>query len=253
MKELEIGLERQEQQKQSLLAELEQLRQENRELTLANNTLRSEHSQSPLAFVPVSEQLQSSEQSSGNTIHIRGPSRQMRGFSAATRNVRGQGINPYEVRSFQPADLALVRQQLHYLFAPVIEVGERAPYDHLAGLAALAQSLPPQLRATPLQLQIPHSVFIDMIPSPSLRDRLVALDPHFSAAFVSELCGFLYGADEPGKVTIWGNDWLKEDAWEFSTCVFPQWGGWLLTEEWMDRSRFWCHHRREVSLLENNP
>ena len=117
------------------------------------------------------------------------------------------------------------------------------PQNHLTTLAALAPQLPPQLKPTELQLQTPHHVYVDMVPSPMLRDRLVAIGPANANTFMTQVCTIACDIEDTGQMTVWGEHWLNEFSWEFSAEVLERWGGWLLTSEWGQRANFWRRQR----------
>jgi hypothetical protein len=143
-----------------------------------------------------------------------------------------------------PNNIADIRRHLHLLFAPILDIAVISnPQSHLATLAALAPNLPSQLKPTGLQLQTPHHAYIDMIPSPSLRDRLIAVGPANSNSFMTQVCTIACDIEDTGQMTIWGEHWLNEFSWEFSAPVLERWGSWLLTQEWGQRANFWRRQR----------
>lgn len=143
-----------------------------------------------------------------------------------------------------PNNIAQIRQSLHGLFAPLLEMSVISnPQNHLATLAALAPSLPLQLKPTELQLRTPHHAYIDLIASPTLRDRLITIGPTNANSFMTQVCTIACEIEDTGQMTVWGEDWLNEFSWEFSADVLERWGGWLLTQEWGQRANFWRRHR----------
>lgn len=143
-----------------------------------------------------------------------------------------------------PNNIGEIRRSLHVMFAPILEIGViSSPQNHLATLRALAPTLPPQLKPSQLQLQTPHHAYIDMIPSPSLRDRLIAVGPANSNTFMTQACTIACDIEDTGQMIVWGEDWLNEFAWEFSAAVLERWGGWLLPQEWGQRANFWRRQR----------
>lgn len=143
-----------------------------------------------------------------------------------------------------PNNIREIRRSLHQLFAPILEIPVISnPQTHLATLAALESTLPTSLKPTPLQLSTPHHAYIDMLPSPGLRDRLIAIGPANANTFLTETCTIVCDIEDTGQMTIWGEDWLNEFSWEFSARVLERWGGWLLTPEWGQRANFWRRQR----------
>jgi len=139
-----------------------------------------------------------------------------------------------------PNDIREIRRNLHQIFAPIIEISTISdPQEHLLALANLAPKLPHSLRPTYLQLTTLHHIYIDLIPSPGLRDRLIASGPENCSVFLMEVCTIACDIEDNGQMTIWGEDWLNEFSWEFSEAVLERWGGWLLTNEWARRANFW--------------
>lgn len=113
---------------------------------------------------------------------------------------------------------------------------------HIACLRAMSSSLAEPLKPTAAQLSTPHYYGVDMLASPSLRDRLVSVGPEVAQRFVTELgcCG---GAlEDVGQLIIWGEDAINEMAWEFSRQLLERWG-WLLGREWVVRANFWRRQR----------
>lgn len=143
-----------------------------------------------------------------------------------------------------PNNIREIRRSLHHLFAPIIDIPVISdPQAHLAALTGLAPGLPHSLKPTPLQLTTPHHAYIDLLPSPTLRDRLIAIGPANCNTFLMEVCTIACDIDDSGQMTIWGEDWLNEFSWEFSAAVLERWGGWLLTAEWGQRANFWRRQR----------
>lgn len=113
---------------------------------------------------------------------------------------------------------------------------------HLAALRSLKDSLPDVLKPSRAQLDTPHYYEIDMIPSPSLRDRLMGISEDVARSFISE-------AHEADHITIWGDDALNEVAWEMSQSLLDRWG-WLVGREWTLRANYWRQQRGAPLLAE---
>ena len=143
-----------------------------------------------------------------------------------------------------PHNIVEIRRSLHALLAPDLErMVISNPQNHLTTLAVIGPTLPPQLKPTDLQLSTPHHAYIDMIPSPSLRDRLISIGPAHASAFMQQACTIACEVEDNGQMIVWGEDWLNEISWEFSAAILEQWGGWLLTSEWRQRANFWRRQR----------
>lgn len=115
---------------------------------------------------------------------------------------------------------------------------------HLQILASIGPSLPVPFRPTPTQLTTPHYYGVDLLPSPSLRDRLCRAGPDVSAAFLHEFDYLLLtgNMDEHQRLTIWGEDPYNELSWEFSAEMLSRWG-WLAGRVWAERANFWRTQR----------
>jgi hypothetical protein len=61
------------------------------------------------------------------------------------------------------------------------------PDQHLAVLQSMSENLPPSFRPSKEQLETPHYYGIDMIASPSLRNRLLTLIVDVTRSFVCDL------------------------------------------------------------------
>ncbi|OKL59906.1 hypothetical protein UA08_04550 [Talaromyces atroroseus] len=147
-----------------------------------------------------------------------------------------------------PQDIATVRRDLHMRLSPVLDLNILTnPRLHLSALAALGPSLPPSLRPTVLQLQRPHHAYIDLIPSPTLRDSLIRAGVEIANTFLTEVCTFVYETEDLGQLTIWGRDYLNVMSWEFSEEVLKAWPN-LLTTEWRERANFWRAQRNEQPI-----
>ena len=168
---------------------------------------------------------------------------------SATPSISNAGSDPRNLVVVAPSDIREIRQSLHRQFAPILEIPVISnPQTHLATLAALEPSLPTSLKPSALQLSTPHHGYIDMLPSPSLRDRLIALGPAHANSFLTEVCTIACDIEDTGQMTIWGQDYLNEFSWEFSATVLERWGNWLLAPEWGQRANFWRRHRGAPTL-----
>ncbi|KAK2841692.1 hypothetical protein FQN49_005999 [Arthroderma sp. PD_2] len=151
-----------------------------------------------------------------------------------------------------PFDIHRVRNYLYTLFRPVLSLAVDGafpdPQLHLLTLARLGPSLPPSLRPTALQLQTPHNAYIDLIPSPQLRDTLLRSDPATAATFLADVCTFACDIENRGQLIIWGENFLNEFSWEFSAEVLERWGGWFLPSIWRERADYWRRQRGDPVL-----
>lgn len=221
--------------------EIERLRQEIRDLSQENESLRKAYgsqasSPGPATSSPGDLPAQSFLPYASQSSSFMGAS------SMTSPSVPGNPASNLVV--VVPNNIAVIRRSLHVLFAPLLELNVLSnPQAHLATLAALSPNLPLQLKPTELQLHTPHMAYIDMIPSPTLRDRLITIGPANSNTFMSQVCTIACDVEDTGQMTVWGEDWFNEFSWEFSADVLERWGGWLLTREWGQRANFWRRQR----------
>ncbi|KAI9843355.1 MAG: hypothetical protein M1837_006481 [Sclerophora amabilis] len=151
-----------------------------------------------------------------------------------------------------PYDKAKAKNYLHELFRPMLSNPSilSTSMEHLASLASLEESLPTALKPTKTQMETPHHYLIDLIPSPSLRDRLINIGPEVAKGFVNEVMGgMITDTADFGQLVIWGEDMLNEASWEFSQDTLQRWG-WLLGRGWVVRANFWRRQREAPPLPE---
>jgi hypothetical protein len=108
-------------------------------------------------------------------------------------------------------------------------------------------TLPQSLKPNKAHLDTPHHFEIDMIASPTLRDRLLTVSTEVAQNFINEV-GFFSGEDT-GQFTIWGDDPLNEMSWEFSQSILERWG-WLMGRDWVNKSNWWRRQRGAPLLPE---
>lgn len=230
--------------------ELERLRRENLALAQENESLRAAYGSSASSPGP-STGSGDLKGSPSNYLPYGHPSTFLEAATASS------ALNSTPVEALIPAvpdpsslvvvvpnNIREIRRSLHQLFAPIVEIPVISdPQAHLTALANLAPSLPYSLKPTQLQLTTPHHAYIDLIPSPTLRDRLIRVGPANCNSFLMEVCTIACDIEDNGQMTIWGEDWLNEFSWEFSAAVLERWGGWLLPIEWGQRANFWRRQR----------
>jgi hypothetical protein len=143
-----------------------------------------------------------------------------------------------------PYDRNKARIELLELFRPICS--DPAVFSdsqrHLSALSSLSDSLPSSLKPSKAQLETPHYYGIDLVVSPSLRERLMAVTTEVARNFVVELGIVGNGREEEGQVIIWGEDPLNEMSWEVSHPMLARWG-WLLGSGWAQRTNFWRRQR----------
>jgi len=235
--------------------EVERLRRENLALTQENESLRATYGSN--ASSPGPSLSPSEVRGSPSQFLPYGPPSAFLEAPTTAASLSSGAVTPAPSASNDPTNLVVVvpnnireiRRTLHRLFAPILEIPIiSSPTNHLATLAALIPSLPAPLKPTEMQLSTPHHAYIDMIPSPMLRDRLIAIGPANSNTFMMQVCTIACDIEDIGQMTIWGEDWLNEFSWEFSAPVLERWGGWLLTAEWGQRANFWRRQRGAAIL-----
>jgi hypothetical protein len=144
-----------------------------------------------------------------------------------------------------PYDRNRARTEIMEIFRPLYQDPSVTsnPDRHLAVLRSMSDSLPPSVRPSKAQLETPHYYGIDMIASPSLRDRLLTLTADVARSFVTDL------GEEVGQVIIWGDDPLNEMSWELSQPILEKWD-WLLGPGWKHRANLWRRQRGAPLLPE---
>ncbi|KAK0105209.1 hypothetical protein ONS95_004396 [Cadophora gregata] len=100
-------------------------------------------------------------------------------------------------------------------------------------------STPSALTPTPLQSTTPHLPYVDLIPFPSMRDRLLQ-----SQQFIS---GVEIWADITRDITVWGNTPWDEGAWEIGERFAVKWW-FLMDDEVLRGTNFWRGARDERRL-----
>ncbi|PVH86379.1 hypothetical protein DL98DRAFT_602101 [Cadophora sp. DSE1049] len=100
-------------------------------------------------------------------------------------------------------------------------------------------STPSALTPTPLQAMIPHLPYVDLIPFPSIRDRLLQSQHVISGV---EIWG-----DITRDVTVWGNTPWDEGGWEIGESFAVKWW-FLIDDEVLKSTNFWRGARDERKL-----
>ena len=131
-------------------------------------------------------------------------------------------------------------------------------FDRIAALLELAclqstgfnicapmERLPPTFAPTLQQQVIPHHPYVDMLPWPSLRDRLLA-----SLTAINEP-EFLLDVSSDG-LRIWGSTPWDPMAWELTPAFARKWW-FLLDQDIMHTTNFWRRQRGEEDLVVTVP
>jgi BMFP domain-containing protein YqiC len=240
--------------------EVERLRQENQLLAQENEALKATYGSQANSPGPSITPVELRASPSGYVNYVAPPAGYLGPATANASYIPVAGPSglppptstPMSSASTDPSNLVVVvpfniseiRQSLHQMFAPILEIPVISnPQTHLATLAALEPTLPPPLKPTPLQLSTPHHAYIDMIPSPALRNQLITVGPANSNSFLTEACTIACDIEDTGQMIVWGEDWLNDFSWEFSPVIFERWGNFVLGPEWIQRANFWRRQR----------
>lgn len=101
-------------------------------------------------------------------------------------------------------------------------------------------STPKSLTPTPLQLTLPHWPYIDLLPLPALRNKLLQahdiIDPR---DIWQDLAN--------GEVKVWGTQSWDERGWEITEPFARKWW-FLMDEEVLGTTNFWRAARGEQGL-----
>ncbi|KAI9839842.1 MAG: hypothetical protein M1819_000032 [Sarea resinae] len=209
---------------------------------------------SSLHIHPSRPSLPGSSQSISGEIDLSslGFSHQQRQHQHQPRQQQQQQQSQRTTAALTPYNLSKFRDFLHEIFHDILvnPAVTTSPELHLTALSNLSRSLPVPLQPTVQQLGTPHHYTIDLVPSPTLRDRLIGLGTAGSFGFVTEVLGFFVdSAVDEGQIIIWGDNPLDETAWEMSVGVLGRWG-WLVGREWVERANFWRRQRGAPPLPE---
>lgn len=99
---------------------------------------------------------------------------------------------------------------------------------------------PSALAPIPLQSVIPHAPYLDLIPIPSLRERLIVAKDVFEP--------FDMWTDlSLGEVKVWGNIPWEGDSWEISDRFAVKWW-FVMSDETLMGTNFWRRVRGEHEL-----
>jgi hypothetical protein len=118
-----------------------------------------------------------------------------------------------------------------------------------AGTWRIPQSTPPPgLLPTPIQSSIPHHPWLDLIPSPRFRDKLLlAIDCFDDEELCHDMCG-IGAAKSSSGVIVWKDPW-NSSGWEVTEAFLSKWG-WALSESWdlFLSTNYWRTKRGERPL-----
>ncbi|CAJ2513922.1 Uu.00g020410.m01.CDS01 [Anthostomella pinea] len=134
------------------------------------------------------------------------------------------------------------------------EMTATSPFNDGTHTPASTLQLPATWRPTPSQISVPHHPVIDMLPWPSVRERIIMLlclpdearPP--AAAGPLALVQLAYDLEDAAEgVRIWGNDPCEATAWEVGQVLFERW--WFVFDrKIVDQSNYWRRLRGAESL-----
>lgn len=110
-------------------------------------------------------------------------------------------------------------------------------------------SLPPALRPTKFQCQIPHHPWLDLFPDPVMRDNLIrAGDAYDKDQLCLDMVGLFSASTGRNGLIIWGEPW-DPTGWEVTKPFLKHWG-WALRgcEELLRATNYWRQKRGDPSL-----
>ncbi|KIA75645.1 hypothetical protein HK57_00577 [Aspergillus ustus] len=113
--------------------------------------------------------------------------------------------------------------------SPFNVAGPWPQHQHQQGLeeSDFESALPPPLRATPTQRLIPHHPWLDFLPSPQMRDNLIAAgDSYDEQQLCLDMKGYGAVSAESTGVIVWQEPWDPE-GWEVTEAFARSWG-WVL-------------------------
>lgn len=148
------------------------------------------------------------------------------------------------------------------LFLPVLELnlmragvaiaktlGTESIMWELSALSPFAQSgrvnyehLPSNMRPTFLQLTVQHHPFMDLLPWPSVRDKLILIfsQPEYMRPPVARsptaLVDFVYDMEDPSEgIRVTGADPFAGENWEVGQAIFKKWW-WAFSKDIIENS-----------------
>ena len=111
------------------------------------------------------------------------------------------------------------------------------------------RSVPADLQPTRLQRQIPHHPWIDILPSPVMRDNLLlAGDSYDEMELCADLVGFFSESKGRTGMIVWGEPW-DAAGWEVTESFVKHWF-WTIRgcEQLLRSTNYWRQRRGEGPL-----
>jgi hypothetical protein len=101
-------------------------------------------------------------------------------------------------------------------------------------------TIPPSLFPTPLQSTTPHAPYIDLLPFPSVRNKLLQAGDLINSY---EMWNDLTHGDS----RVWGASPWEDSGWELGVGFVRKWW-WVLDQGVLDKGNFWRGVRGEGRL-----
>ena len=121
------------------------------------------------------------------------------------------------------------------------------------GLGPDSSQLPTTWQPTPTQLSVPHHPLLDLLPWPSVRDRIIGVmalanDSGDGSTTGSPLVDFVYDIEDSAEgMRIWGSDPYDEASWEVGQVVFERWW-FVFDKKVVEQSNTWRRRRGAAPL-----
>ncbi|KAI0525860.1 hypothetical protein F5B22DRAFT_256939 [Xylaria bambusicola] len=134
------------------------------------------------------------------------------------------------------------------------DLGANSPFNDGTHTPLTTQELPLTWRPTRSQSSIPHHPVIDLLPWPSVRDRILLFMGLPDEARPPALAGPLAHAklaydleDSAEGIRIWGDDPCEPSSWEVGQVLFERW--WFIFDrQIIDQSNYWRRLRGAATL-----
>jgi hypothetical protein len=121
-----------------------------------------------------------------------------------------------------------------------------SPFTDPSSPLCRSRTLPPALRPTKLQHEIPHHPWIDLLPIPGMRDNLLrAGDSYDDTELCSDIVGVCGGPADKTALIVWGEPW-EPNNWEVTESFLSQWA-WTIRgcSQLFESTNYWRKRRGE--------
>lgn len=115
-------------------------------------------------------------------------------------------------------------------------------------------SLPSALQPTALQRTIPHHPWLDLLPIPEMRDRLILAGESLDdVQLCHDLCGYRNSGTGQTGMLVWKDPW-DPVGWEVTETFMRTWG-WAVQGSWglFQSTNYWRMKRGEKPLFRLPP